>query len=433
MLKNMDELYDYVYSFINIEKGQKLNKKTKEVYTLKNINEILKHFNNPQENQKIIHVSGTKGKGSVTLLISHLLKRMKFNVSTFISPHLININERFLNNLNEISDEELLEITNEVKTVIDENNLLPTTFELLFVVFLLFAGKKKSDYLVIEVGLGGRLDTTNIVLPLISVITPVSFDHTNILGKRLKDIAYEKAGIIKENREVVISRQKKSAREILVQKAKESNSKLYDVKNHFKLIEYRPKADGVYFDFKFNNIIIKDFYISLLGSHQIDNFFSALLSVYLIDNSVLDIIDKSKKFIVKVPCRIELVQKNIPVIIDVSHNRDSANKLKKTLIEHFPEIRKWIILSSLSVNKDYKGFYKELSDIAELLIITSPSRYKEAQPEKVYSTAKKIFNNTIFIKDQEEAYKKALSYNLPLLVTGSFYLAGPILEKWKIK
>lgn len=299
MLKNMDELYDYVYSFINIEKGQKLNKKTKEVYTLKNINEILKHFNNPQENQKIIHVSGTKGKGSVTLLISHLLKRMKFNVSTFISPHLININERFLNNLNEISDEELLEITNEVKTVIDENNLLPTTFELLFVVFLLFAGKKKSDYLVIEVGLGGRLDTTNIVLPLISVITPVSFDHTNILGKRLKDIAYEKAGIIKENREVVISRQKKSAREILVQKAKESNSKLYDVKNHFKLIEYRPKADGVYFDFKFNNIIIKDFYISLLGSHQIDNFFSALLSVYLIDNSVLDIIDKSKNLLLK--------------------------------------------------------------------------------------------------------------------------------------
>ena len=143
MLKNMDELYDYIYSFINIEKGQKLNKKTKDVYTLNNIINILKYFNNPHHNQKIIHISGTKGKGSVTLFISYLLKNLNYNVSTFMSPHLININERFLHNLNEIIDEEIIDLTNEIKYVLDKNKLVPSTFELMFIIFLLFARKKK--------------------------------------------------------------------------------------------------------------------------------------------------------------------------------------------------------------------------------------------------------------------------------------------------
>ena len=291
-------------------------------------------------------------------------------------------------------------------------------------------GKKNSDYLVIEVGLGGRLDTTNIVDPVLSIITPVSFDHTNILGKNLKDIAFEKSGIIKKNKNVVISKQKKIVKDILLQKSLKCNSKLYEVIDCCKLISYKPSADGIYFDFKFNDTVINNFFISLLGAHQIDNFFISLLSVYLLEKSVIDVVVKDKIINIKLFGRVQVLQKELPIVIDVSHNKDSAKKLKEALKAHFSDIKKWIILSSMSSNKDYKGFYKELKEISKVIIITSQNNYKESNPEKVFAIAKKIFNNTIFIKDQDEAYKKAMSYNSPLLITGSFYLAGPILEKW---
>jgi len=433
MIKNINELYDYIYSFINIEKGQKLNKKTKVIYSLDNIIKILKCFDNPQSNQKIIHITGTKGKGSVTLFISLMLRKLNYNVSTFMSPHLVDINERFLFNMKEITDDELIELTNQVREVLDENHLVPTTFELIFLIFLLFARRKKSDFLVVEVGLGGRLDTTNVVDPVLSVITPISFDHTNILGRNLKDIAFEKAGIIKRKTDVVVSRQKKIVRDIIVNKALESNSKLYDISEFFHISSYTSLHDGISFSFEFNKHLVKDFFLPLLGVHQIDNFFTSFLSVYLIDKSIVDVIYAERQFDIKIKARIEVLQKDPLIIVDVSHNKDSANKLKKALKDHFPDIKKWIVLSSLGQNKDYKGFYRELSEIAELIIITSQSKYKKSNPQHVFKKASEIFRNTILVVDQNEAFERAVSFNAPLLVTGSFYLAGPFLEKWKTK
>ena len=197
MISSIGEVYDYIYSFINAERNEKVLSNSQKIYSIDNIRRYLEYFDNIHNKFKIIHIAGTKGKGSVSFFISYLLKSLGKNVATFLSPHLIDINERFLFNLEKISNDDLIFLTNEVKKVIDKNKIIPTTFELLFLIFLLFSKKMKADIVVIETGLGGRLDCTNVVDPVLSVITPIGKDHTNILGRSLYRISGEKAGIIK--------------------------------------------------------------------------------------------------------------------------------------------------------------------------------------------------------------------------------------------
>ncbi len=429
MLKNINEVSNYIYSFVNLEKDDKYNGNKQKAYSLDNIIYILKYFNNPEKDKNIIHISGTKGKGSVSILISHLLSLLKFNSTTFLSPHLIDLNERILFNLNPIKDKELIELTNKSKKIINKNNLKPTTFEFLFIIYLLYSIKKNPDYLVIETGIGGRLDCTNIVKPLISVITPISIDHTNILGKTIKKITYEKGGIIKENKKVVIGKQRYISKIILKKIANKKKSKFYDINKNIKLLSYKSYKDGLLFDFSFNKIIIKNFFIPMLGVHQIYNFFIALQSVYLLNPGIIDIFKKINELRIHIPGRLEILSKVPLIILDVAHNSDSAEKLKDTLLFHYPDI-KWIVLSGMTSFKDYKTFYKKIKKIVDKLIITSPSNFKNSNPLDVFNAAKLIIGDAVYIPSFEEAFNRALSFNKPLLVTGSFYIAGPFLQKW---
>ena len=430
MLTSIKEACTYIYSFINLEKNEKYNTRSQNIYSLDNINYLLKFFNNPEKNHNIVHIAGTKGKGSVSILISHLLNLLHLNTTTFLSPHLININERFLYNLNPISDKEFIDLTNYIKKIILKYKLHPTVFELLFILYLLFSINKQSDYFVIETGIGGRLDCTNIIDPMISVITPISIDHTNVLGKTIKKIAYEKGGIIKDKKQVVIGKQKYKVKRIFKKIAYKKNADIYNINKIFKLLSYKPLKNGIIFDFKFNDIVIKDFYISILGIHQIYNFFTALQTIYLINPYILDILKEKRNLNINIPGRIQILHENPHIILDVAHNNDSARKLKETLLLHYPDL-KWIVLSGMAVDKDYKNFYKNLKIIIDKLIITSISYYKESFTEDVYNSARLIFKDTILIQDFNKAINTALSFNKPLLVTGSFYITGPFLNNWK--
>lgn len=430
MLKTIHEAYQYIYSFVNLEKDDKYVDDKQKAYSLDNIISILKYFNNPERNKKIIHITGTKGKGSVSILISHLLKLLNYNTTTFLSPHLISMNERILFNLKSIEDDELLELTNRIKKIINKYNLRPTTFEFLFILYLLFSNKKNPDYLVIETGIGGRLDCTNIVTSLISVIMPISIDHTNILGKTISAISYEKGGIIKENKKVVLGSQRFISKMILKKIAKEKESKIYDINKSIKLLSFKPYNDGLLFNFKFNNIIINEFFISMLGVHQIYNFFSALQTVFLLHPEIIEILKENKELRIQNPGRLEILKKDPLIILDVAHNNDSAQKLKDALVFHYPGI-KWIILSGMTSFKDHKGFYKKIKQITDTLIITSPSNFKSSNPIEVYNKAIINIKDAVFINSFDEAFDKAISFNKPLLITGSFYIAGPFFKKWK--
>jgi dihydrofolate synthase/folylpolyglutamate synthase len=427
MISTINEALDYIYSFINLEKTA-AKYKSKE-YSLDNIKKILVHFNNPEKSLNIFHVAGTKGKGSTSFFITYLLNELSLKTTTFLSPHLAKPNERIMSGLDLISDKDIIRLTKKIKEEIEKNNFIPTTFEFFFILFLLFSKKKHPDYSIIETGLGGRLDTTNVVDPVVSVITPISYDHTNVLGRKISGIAFEKAGIIKPFRKAVLSNQPYKCNDIFIKKAEENNCRLFTVGEYFKLLKFMPNGKGIVFDFKFKNKRINDFFLPLFGIHQINNFFTALLGVYLVRPEIIDLISDKKNIDLRIPGRIELLKDDPPLILDVAHNSDSAEKLKSTLLLHFPGI-KWNILSGMSADKDYKGFYRELKKISKKVIITEPSYYKKSEPYKVFLSAKSIIKNTEYIKDFNKAFNKAVGLKEPLLVTGSFYIAGPFLELW---
>jgi len=428
MLQDIKETLDYIYSFVNLESNISAKYLNNE-YSLENIHNILKYFNNPHENKKIIHIAGTKGKGSTSLMITKLLVKLGFNVATFVSPHLVRPNERILYNLNEIADKELIEITNNIKEIIDENSLKPTTFEIFFLIYLLFSVNKNSDYLVIEVGLGGRLDCTNVVNPLVSVITSIGFDHTNILGDTITKIASEKAGIIKSDSKVVVGNQYYSCRTIFKKIAKEKKSIYFDIKKHFRITNILPKENGIIFDFylKDEKRRISNFYLPLYGIHQIYNFLTAFYTVYIVDKNIVNILNDEKKVDIELNGRIKLINNDLPIIVDVSHNKESVKELVKTLHLHFKN-KKWNILLGLAYDKDIAKYVKELRKIARKIAITTLSQYKKSNPKEVFEITKKYFKNCEIILEQKEAFKKILQEKENILVTGSFYITGPFIE-----
>ena len=215
---NYDNVIKYLYS-LERKKGSKLG--------LKNIKELLRKINNPEKDLKCIHVAGTNGKGSVCAMISSVLQEAGYKVGMYTSPHLSDFRERFLINNKKISKKNIIKYFLEVKKFVDEQ----TFFEVITAMAFLYFKAEKVDFLVLEVGLGGRLDATNVVRPLISVITNVDIEHTDFLGKKIERIAYEKAGIIKENIPVVTGARGKSLSTIK-RICKEKNSELFISKKY---------------------------------------------------------------------------------------------------------------------------------------------------------------------------------------------------------
>lgn len=430
MFNNIDQAIDYIYSFINLEVSEKKYKTN--TYSLENIKKLITLFNIDILKFKIIHVAGTKGKGSTTLFITYLLNELGYKTASFLSPHVKRINERILYNQKEISDDELIQLVSFVKETLNKSSLIPTTFELLFIIFLLFCNKKDIDYLVIEVGLGGRLDTTNVVKPIVSVITPIGYDHMDVLGSTLKLIAKEKAGIIKDNTPVVSNIQKSSCKSVIKNVCKKRNSPIYFINKDFKLTSYKVNGLVSKISFKFKNTVFKDITLYMYGIHQVYNLFTAILSVYLVDKKVIGYLKSCKEIKLKLNARLEIVCKNPLILVDVAHNYDSAKVLVKTLKTLFPA-KKWIVLSSMAKGKDYKKFYKIISKIAHKIIITSCSEFKESEPEVIYKNVFNYFKKVVLIENFDDAYDFFIKQEGNLLVTGSFYVVSPFLNKFENK
>ncbi len=418
MFTTIEEAESYLYSFTNLEKTSDKQAYSTN-YNLGNISQLLKLLGNPQDNTKIIHIAGTKGKGSTTSIITKLLRLSGYNVLTFLSPHLLCVNERFLFNEIQISDNNLIDITNDIKLLVDRSNIIPTTFELFFIIAILFGKRKEADYFVIETGLGGRLDATNVVNSMISVITPIGYDHTDILGKTIKEIAYEKAGIIKENSVTVIGKQYYNCYKVFKDRSAELNSLYYEAERMIKPYGIIPTKSGMKFNLKIEKRKIKKVSINLYGKHQINNFILALYTVSIVNPSIIEIIENNKDLTFDIMGRIQLLSKKPLIVLDVSHNKESAIELRKSLSLHFRK-RKWNVLVGMSVDKDYKTFLNEILKISAKTIVTTPSSTKRSNPEEIYQyLSKKRKSNLTLISNIEEASNYALSLKkTPLLITG---------------
>ena len=423
-MNNINEALNYIYSFMC-----KKNLHKNSFNHINNVKEILNILGYKQT-FKIIHVTGTKGKGSTTLVLSNMLKFAGYKTASFVSPHIINVRERIAINNQWISEEDFTNITKKIKNILEENKIYNiTVFEIFTIIGLYYFYIQNVDYACIEVGIGGKLDCTNIVDSSISIITSISYDHIEILGNTIEEITEHKAGIIKENSLVVSAAQEKESTNIIKKISKEKNSKLYVFKKDFDVDIISNTNKILEFNYIENEKKYK-FETTLLGEHQSENISLAFKTfTLLINNEKLyyKAIDSIKNF--SINARLTFVQRNPDIIIDGAHNSKSLFRILKTIYKWYDYL---IILFAPLSEKDIKGMCEILKDSDSFIIVSSPNtNYKENDSYKTYQYLKER-DNIIHIENFNEAvkYMQKLSKekNIPALVIGSLYSASDYIN-----
>lgn len=420
-MKNFDDYLDYLYG-----RGS-----SGEDHILRNIIKVMEAFGNPQDKIKVIHVAGTNGKGSTAKMLANVLsKNLKCGI--FTSPYMVKINEEISINGVDISDEDFCDLMDRIRPVAekcDEEGYHITYFEFLTAMVYLYFYEQKVDVAVIEVGLGGSLDSTNIIKsPIASVICSISMDHMNVLGSTIEEIAANKAGIIKKNRPVFVYPQtSEKAFEVIKEKAKAEDSELFTFnKNEIKIKEISNK--GNIFDFK----SYKDIQTTLRGKHQIYNASLALMVLdYFKDDFNLS--EENIKEGIKEtynPGRLDLVSTNPRVLLDGSHNKESIAALLESL-KNF-DYDKLIVGFSILKDKDHKDIIRDIASLSDKLIITYIDENPRALDTKeIEKEACDFASDIVIIEDNKKAYeyslKQAGEKDL-VLWCGSLYLVGKILS-----
>ncbi len=305
-------------------------------------------FKNPHLSFPTIHVAGTNGKGSTCAIIASILQAAGLNVGLFTSPHLINFTERIKINGDEISEEEVINLAAEVRNMVERaEDFYPTFFEVVTTIAMLYFKRKNVDFAVIEVGMGGRLDATNIVIPEVSVITNIDYDHVEFLGKTIKEISFEKAGIIKRGVPVVSSSQVSDSMYIIKDIAKEREADLYVYGKDFYSKIKNEDLFGTRFDYFDSDTELTDLFLPLIGSYQIQNASVAIKTVKLIEKNSKQkfggkiFINNWDEFIrkglkqVKWAGRLEMLETTPPILIDGAHNPSAAKSISKTIRQIF--------------------------------------------------------------------------------------------------
>ena len=397
--------------------------------SLGRINKLLRKLNDPHKKIKnIIHIAGTNGKGSIATILYSLQKSQGKTVNVYRSPHLLSFNERIHIKNKEVSNSYLLNILQHIKYV--NNNEPITFFEIITAAAFFMFYENRADLTIIEVGLGGRFDATNIIeKSLVSIISTIGIDHKEFLGSTVKLIANEKAGIIKNKSCVISSKQPVNARKIIQNKSIEMNCKLYEYNKNWKI---KNKI------FYYNNIQVNLGKIALIGAHQQINFSCALMACIKVKKLNIDL-KRLDKILPKIfwRGRLEKVNSNLypnfEIWIDVAHNKLGFSALvewiKKTKIDSF-----YMILA-LGIKKDYLSIIKEIKKVnPNMLYIVSGKSFKSHKPKSIKRAADKIKMNSIIFEDIFDALNniKKVDNNFnkkKVIITGSIGLVGNFLER----
>lgn len=418
---NYDEALDYIFGTLKF--GSKLG--------LHNIGVLLKLMGDPQKKLKFVHVAGTNGKGSTTAFISSILTEAGYKTGVFISPYIQRFTERMRIGSEEISRDELAEITGFVKENVDkmiamgENH--PTEFEIVTAIAFEYFYRNNCDVVVLEVGLGGRFDSTNIIdTPLVAVITTISFDHTDRLGNTLPQIAFEKAGIIKPGGTVVIYSQGAEVEQVFEKACEERGARLYKT-DFSELTLHEFGIDGQTFSLG----QYKDLKIGLLGKHQIYNAATSVNAVMHLRDKGFEISEAALRrglLKAKWPGRFEVVSREPAVIIDGAHNAEGARMLRSTLDEYFPGRPVTFIMGVLS-DKDYDLMMKTvLPGCKRLFAITINSPRALSAPD-LAKNARKYCKNVQVSDTIEGALRTCIetaSQDEVICAFGSLYYIGEV-------
>lgn len=402
---------------------------------LERIEKLLELLGNPERNFKSIHVGGTNGKGSVTVTISKILEDQGYKVGKFISPEIFNIRERIQVNSEWISEVKIIELLNKIAVKIlfmkDEGLEEPTNFEVWTALCFLYFSEEKIDFGVIEVGLGGEIDSTNVIDPLMSIITNVSIDHKDYLGDNEIQIAKVKSGIIKKGKPIITGSTHEEVLKLIGEKAKSLNSPIYRFGLEFDGIE-KSFDEGVS-NFIFQN---KDYELeatySLVGHHQIINGSVALEAIYLLSTLGYKIdLKKAVDSLSKVTWagRLEMLHyKGKRVLLDAAHNLEGAKNLALALTDIY-NYRKLILMVGILSDKERQKMIDYLGPFGDKVIVTKPNSPRADDYKKVGEYFKQYSKEIYIIEDVREAMEKGITLAGDediLCITGSIYMLQEI-------
>jgi len=440
---------NYLYSFVDysVERSYRYSS---DVFDLQRVENLLARLGDPHKQYHSIHIAGTKGKGSVSAMVESCLRAAGYKTGLYTSPHLERFTERIRVNGGEIGEEDVARLVEKIKPHVAAVEGL-TTYELITAIGFLYFDEQGIDFAVVEVGLGGRLDATNVIQPLVSAITSISYDHMHLLGDSLSDIAREKGGIIKSGVPVVSSTQQFEVEAVLREIAQERGSPFILVGRdwHFSHGNHSLVGQQVYIWSSEEQPLMDQFIqssgneewvppryeISLLGYHQVVNAATAYAILDSLKQDHPEITEAAIKTGFRNtswPGRFDVICKEPFIVVDSAHNRDSALKLRIALDDYFPGQPVTLIFGASS-DKDISGMFTELLPRVKRLFITHADHPRAADVNELASMAREYGIRVEIFPKVSEALQHAIEtvgFEEVILAAGSIFIAGEVLAAW---
>ncbi len=424
---------DYILSYADYERISR----SAIVFDLRRMDLLLERLGNPQDYAKSVHITGTKGKGSTSAMIASILTNAGYRTGLYTSPHLLSIRERIQIDGQPIPEDAWARLTETLQPEVETVNKVGaygqlTTFELLTALAFLYYRENQVDYQVLEVGLGGRLDATNVIKKAVCAITSISYDHMDVLGHTLMEIATEKAGIIKPGCTVVSSHQKPEAMSVIEKVCCERGVRLIRVGQDvtWQRQAFSPEGQSLVV----NGLKVKyDLHIPLVGEHQLENTATAVaVAEVLVEGgakiSPEDIVGGVAK--VDWPGRLQILRRQPWLLVDGAHNADSARRLMLALREYFPFERLFLIIGASS-DKDISGILAELVAIPGTVIATQAHHPRALPPERLAAEFAKCGVKAETAASSDAALEFALAQARPndlICATGSLFIVAEVME-----
>ncbi|HNU79230.1 MAG TPA: folylpolyglutamate synthase/dihydrofolate synthase family protein [Bacillota bacterium] len=404
---------------------------------LERTEKLLELLGNPHKKLRVIHVAGTNGKGSTAAMLASILSSAGYRTGMYISPHLFRNTERMTIDGIEITEEDFAEYATQVLSMVrlmGEKGLEePTQFEMYTAMAFLYFERKKVDFAVVEVGLGGRFDATNVAEPLLSVITSIGYDHKDVLGDTIEKIAYEKAGIIKEGSMAVMYPQPYPEASAVIETVCREKGAILAEADIDSLILKDYGLSGQTVDFKYRDYDIRGMKLPLIGDHQLYNAAVALTAIAELDKMGHRIEEAGiRKGIgsVKWPCRLSIVSIEPLILVDGAHNEDGINSLRNALLKYFGN-RKIIFVIGMLRDKDYAYAIRKLMPMAYHVVAAEPFSERALSASAMAEAVKPYCSSVISepdIKKAIEKAKKLYEKDCMICICGSLYLAGRAYE-----